>query len=93
MCAVLSLPVSAESVTFSQAWQMVQSDNNGLAASQANVSRYQNLQAGKKSLNLPSVTLSANYTRLDDDVTLDGNQLVESTGNTAPPVLAPILGG
>lgn len=53
MCAVLALPVSAESVTFSQAWQMVQSDNNGLAASQANVSRYQNLQAGKKSLNLP----------------------------------------
>lgn len=93
MCAVLTLPVSAQSVTFSQAWQMVQAENNGLAASQANVTRYQNLQSAKKSLNLPSVTLSANYTRLDDDVTLDGNQIVESTGNTAPPVLAPILGG
>ncbi|GAM57376.1 outer membrane protein [Vibrio ishigakensis] len=37
--------------------------------------------------------MSANYTRLDDDVTLDGNQIVESTGNTAPAALQPLLGG
>lgn len=83
MALVCSLPTSvwAQPVTFSDAWALVQTQNNSLAASQANVDRYQNLQQAKKSLNLPSITLSANYTHLDDDVTLSGKQIADSTSN------------
>ncbi|WP_197485244.1 MULTISPECIES: TolC family protein [unclassified Vibrio] len=88
-----SLNVNAQNVTFSQAWELVQQQNNSLAASQANIDRYQNLQNAKKSLNLPSVTLSANYTRLDDDVTLSGEQLLDSitTPTPLPPISLPFL--
>ncbi|GEM79104.1 TolC family protein [Vibrio superstes] len=89
----LSLPVSAQEVTFTQAWQLVQQQNNSLAAGQANIARYQNLESAKKSLSLPSITLSANYTRLDDDVTLSGEQLADSitTPTALPPVSIPFL--
>ncbi|GEA60042.1 membrane protein [Vibrio comitans NBRC 102076] len=89
----LALPASAQEVTFSQAWDLVQQQNNSLAAGQANVDRYQNLQSSKKSLNLPSVTLNANYTRLDDDVTLSGEQLADSitTPTALPPISIPFL--
>ncbi|MEZ9512019.1 TolC family protein [Vibrio breoganii] len=91
-CSV-ALPIYAQELSFSQAWQVVQKQNNSLAAGQANVDRYQNLQSAKKSLNLPSVTLSANYTRLDDDVTLSGEQLADSITTPAalPPISIPFL--
>ncbi len=91
----LSPTVLAQDVTFSQAWELVQQQNNSLAASRANVERYQQLQTAKKSLNLPSVSLEANYTRLDNDVTLSGQQLAESLNVSPaqiPPAAAPILG-
>ncbi|GEA52140.1 membrane protein [Vibrio inusitatus NBRC 102082] len=89
----LTFPASAQEVSFSQAWDLVQQQNNSLAAGQANVDRYQNLQSSKKSLNLPSVTLNANYTRLDDDVTLSGEQLADSitTPTALPPISIPFL--
>lgn len=68
----------AQDVSFMQAWQIVQQQNNALAASDANVQRYQELENSKKALNLPSVTLSANYVRLDDDITLSGEQIADS---------------
>lgn len=91
----LSSTSYAQDVTFSKAWELLQQQNNSLAASRANVERYQQLQSAKKSLNLPSISLEANYTRLDDDVTLSGEQLLDSiTGLPAVPIdpsLAPIL--
>ncbi|GAD88887.1 hypothetical protein VHA01S_012_00030 [Vibrio halioticoli NBRC 102217] len=92
MCG-FALPAVAQPVTFSQAWALLQQQNNSLAASQANVDRYRNLQSAKQSLNLPSVTLNANYTRLDDDIKLSGQQIADSisTPIALPPISLPIL--
>ncbi|MFT5924511.1 MAG: outer membrane protein TolC [Paraglaciecola sp.] len=65
-------------LSFSDAWTLLQKSNNSLAAQHANVERYKYLQEGKKDLNLPAVTLGANYTRLNDDITLLGSQISES---------------
>lgn len=88
--SVLSAPIS-----FDEAWELLQENNNSLAAQQANLERYQHLQSASSSLNLPSVSLGANYTRLDTDVTVSGEQLVESTGSSinVPPAFAGIVDG
>ena len=67
-----SFPFAAHSaaISFSEAWQLLQNENNSLAAQRANVDRYQHLENATDNLNLPSVTIGANYTRLDTDVTL-----------------------
>ncbi|MDN3682563.1 TolC family protein [Vibrio tapetis subsp. quintayensis] len=80
--SVLALPfaaANAQPLAFEQAWQIVQNDNDSLAASQANVDRYRYLQQSKDGLNLPSIKLSANYTVLDKDVTVNGHQLADAT--------------
>ncbi len=84
----LSAPIS-----FSQAWEVVQQNNYSLSAQRANVERQQHLQNATSNLNLPSVSVGANYTRLDSDVTVSGQQLFDSTGQSIhlPPNLAPIL--
>jgi len=74
--SVFSAPIS-----FDEAWELLQENNNSLAAQQANLERYQHLQSASSSLNLPSVSLGANYTRLDTDVTVSGKQLSESLSN------------
>ncbi len=91
-------PSYAAAISFDEAWQVLQQENNSLAAQRANVNRYQYLQAGTDDLNLPKVTIGANYTHLDSDVTVSGKQLLDSAGNTVPaippalgPALAPIL--
>ncbi|BCL69589.1 membrane protein [Vibrio nigripulchritudo] len=100
--ALLTQPLSAfaQPVNFDQAWQIVQQQSDSLSASQANLERYQHLQASKDSLNLPKVTLSANYTRLDDDVTLSAHQIAESSNvdlsrlaHMLPPSVIQSLGG
>ncbi len=68
----------AEEVSFYQAWQSVLTNNDGLAAERANVDQAQLKQDASGALNLPSVTLSANYTRLDDDVEISPSDLAES---------------
>ncbi|MBW3696918.1 TolC family protein [Vibrio sp. T187] len=85
----------AAPISFNDAWQLLQENNNSLAAQQANLDRYQHLQSATSSLNLPAVTIGANYTRLDTDVTVSGEQLVESTGSsiTVPPAFAGIVDG
>ncbi|WP_122055714.1 TolC family protein [Vibrio sp. Evd11] len=82
-------------LTFSEAWQILQENNNSLAAQQANVERYQHLQNSTSSLNLPSITLGANYTHLDSDVTINGEQFGDSLSgvNTAFAPLLAQLGG
>ncbi|MBD1558865.1 TolC family protein [Vibrio sp. S9_S30] len=106
-CAVLlggliALPFSTQSqpVSFDQAWQIVQQQSDALSASRANLQRYQHLQASKDRLNLPSITLSAHYTRLSDDVTLSAKQVAESSsidlsglGHMLPPSVIQSLAG
>lgn len=94
-CASLASPFAYSApISFDQAWQVLQQENNSLAAQRSNVERYQHLESATSNLNLPSVSIGANYTRLDTDVTVSGKQLFESTGQHLPnlgPVLNPIL--
>ncbi|WP_237467865.1 TolC family protein [Vibrio stylophorae] len=88
----------AADIGFEQAWQLMLQNNHGIAAEQANVQRYAQLAEGTKAMDLPSVTLGANYTRLDQDITLSGQQLLDSTDAALPPpamlppTIAPIVG-
>lgn len=68
----------AQPINFEQAWSIVKAKNNSIAAQRANVDHYQKLEEASQSLNYPAVTLGANYTRLDDDVTISGEQLLGS---------------
>lgn len=85
-----SLPSHAQEMSFSQAWRLLQDKNNSLAAQRANVQRYQQLQEADKSLNFPSITLGANYTRLDNDVTLSGEQIIDSLDKSSAAGLSAI---
>ncbi|UPR56838.1 TolC family protein [Vibrio sp. ED004] len=96
LIGAISSPSYAAPLTFSEAWQILQENNNSLAAQQANVERYQHLQNATGSLNLPSVTLGANYTHLDSDVTINGEQFSDSLSSVNPTVsaiLRPLIGG
>ena len=86
----------AAPLSFPDAWDLLQQNNNSLAAQQANVERYQHLQNATGSLNLPSVTLGANYTRLDSDVTISGEQFSDSLSGVNPIIeaaLRPFISG
>ncbi|CAH7450550.1 Outer membrane protein [Vibrio chagasii] len=99
LLSTMASPSYAAPLTFSEAWQILQENNNSLAAQQANVERYQHLQNATGSLNLPSVTLGASYTHLDSDVTINGEQFadslsgVPSIGLPVPPQIISALGG
>ena len=99
LLGTMTSPGYAAPLTFSEAWQILQENNNSLAAQQANVERYQHLQNSTSSLNLPSITLGANYTHLDSDVTINGEQFadslsgVPSIGLPVPPQIISALGG
>ncbi|MCX2760482.1 TolC family protein [Vibrio sp. Sgm 22] len=96
LLSTFTAPSYAASLTFSEAWQILQENNNSLAAQQANVERYQHLQNSTSSLNLPSITLGANYTHLDSDVTINGEQFSDSLSGLPfpmPPGFAGLLGG
>ena len=88
--STLSFSCLASPISFADAWKMLQENNNSLAAQQANVERYGHLQRATNSLNLPSVSLSANYTHLDSDVTLNGEQFADSLSGV--PALPPLPG-
>lgn len=90
LLGTMTSPSYAAPLTFSEAWQILQENNNSLAAQQANVERYQHLQNATGSLNLPSVTLGANYTHLDSDVTINGEQFGDSLSGVDP-AFAPLL--
>ncbi|WP_026028786.1 TolC family protein, partial [Vibrio anguillarum] len=85
-------PSFAAPISFQQAWDLLQQSNNSLAAGRANVERYQHIENSTDSLNLPAVSIGANYTRLDQDVTLSGKQIFDSTGQSIPSSLEPVLG-
>lgn len=74
-----SWPASAQDTSFQQAWQALLENNDGLAAEQAGVEQAQYQRDASDALNLPSISLSANYTRLDDDVDISPSELADST--------------
>lgn len=69
----------AQELTFYQAWQSLLNNNDGLAAERASVEQAEYKQQAASAMNLPSITLSANYTRLDDDITVSPSELADST--------------
>ncbi|MEZ9288995.1 TolC family protein [Vibrio lentus] len=96
LISTIGAPSYAAPLSFPEAWQILQENNNSLAAQQANVERYQHLQNSTSSLNLPSITLGANYTHLDSDVTINGEQFSDSLSGLPfpiPPGFAGLLGG
>ncbi|MDN3630906.1 TolC family protein [Vibrio lentus] len=98
LIGTIGAPSYAAPLSFPEAWQILQENNNSLAAQQANVERYQHLQNSTSSLNLPSITLGANYTHLDSDVTINGEQFTDSLSGVpnlgaVGGILQPILSG
>lgn len=97
----ISLACQAAPITFQQAWQLLQDNNHSLAAQRANVVSQEHMQSATRSLDWPSVSIGANYTRLDNDVTLSGEQLMSNTtmpalnASTGPilQALMPVLSG
>ncbi|KYN81057.1 hypothetical protein ATY36_17240 [Vibrio cidicii] len=97
----ISLACQAAPITFQQAWQLLQDNNHSLAAQRANVVSQEHMQSATRSLDWPSVSIGANYTRLDTDVTLSGEQLMSNTtmpalnASTGPILQAfmPVLSG
>ncbi len=81
ICLYLFLTANshASDYTFTQAWTVVQSNNDGFAASRANRQKAQHMISSAKSLYMPQISLSGSYTRLDSDVTLSPSQLISST--------------
>jgi len=92
MCSLLSIHTAYSApISFPQAWAILQRNNNSLAAERANVERYEHLTNSKSSLNLPSISVGANFTRLDNDITLSGQQIMDSTGQTISPAVSALL--
>ncbi|EGU39549.1 hypothetical protein VII00023_10479 [Vibrio ichthyoenteri ATCC 700023] len=89
-CVTLAPQAHSAEISFDEAWLLLQKDNNSIAAQRANLERYQYLQDASDSLNLPKVTVGANYTRLDQDVSVSGKQLFDSTGAHLPVLPGPI---
>ncbi|TQO77257.1 TolC family protein [Vibrio cholerae] len=89
ICSMLLMPIAhAAPLSFQEAWDLLQQQNNSLAAQRANVERYTHLKDATQNLNLPSVSVGANFTRLDQDVTLSGKQIVDSAGGIDPNLIA-----
>ncbi|EGR0410783.1 TolC family protein [Vibrio cholerae] len=97
ICSILFMPIAhAAPLSFQEAWDLLQQQNNSLAAQRANVERYAHLKDATQNLNLPSVSVGANFTRLDQDVTLSGKQIFDSTGQALPalpPTFAQLVAG
>ncbi|PKQ53449.1 hypothetical protein CR151_10205 [Vibrio cholerae] len=89
ICSMLLMPIAhAAPLSFQEAWDLLQQQNNSLAAQRANVERYAHLKDATQNLNLPSVSVGANFIRLDQDVTLSGKQILDSSGGIDPSLMA-----
>ncbi|MGR5325643.1 TolC family protein [Vibrio sp. DNB22_17_1] len=89
----ISFACQAAPITFSDAWQLLLENNYSIKAKRANVENYEYQQNATDNLNLPQVSLTASYTHLDNDVTLSGQQIFDSTGQkiSVPPEFLPIV--
>ncbi len=70
--------VGAEEVTFTEAWQMLLQNNEGLAADRIAVERADLMVDANRGLRLPTLDLVGSYTRLDDPVSLGPSDLLSS---------------
>ena len=91
LCYVI--PANAAPISFVQAWDLLQRENNSLAAERANVERYHHLTDATSSLNLPQISIGANYTHLDNDITLSGEKIFGNTKSDISSSLAAVLAG
>ncbi|MFV0447147.1 MAG: TolC family protein [Vibrio sp.] len=83
VCSLLGIQTAYSApISFQQAWELLQQNNNSLAAERANVERYEHVANSKGNLNLPSITVGANYTRLDNNITLSVQQVAESSAQS-----------
>tara|TARA_R110001583_G_scaffold102853_5_gene249528 strand:+ start:27348 stop:28748 length:1401 start_codon:yes stop_codon:yes gene_type:complete len=71
-------PAMAKSFSFEQAWQIVLKKSDALAAEQQNIERSVYLQDAASDLYLPSISLNANYTRLDHAVRVKPSEVIDS---------------
>ena len=85
-------PSAQHLVSFLDAWQVVVSQNDGLAAERANIERRQNMQDAARDLYLPSISATAKYTRLDKPVEIKPSDLIDSMpiGGVVPTL--PLMG-
>jgi len=88
---IISGACRAGDISFDNAWRLLQHKNSSIASQKANVERYRQLEEAKSALNYPSITIGANYTRLDDDVTLSGQQIINSLDSTSTAALSNIV--
>ncbi len=91
LIGMLSFGANSADVSFDEAWELLQKNNNSIAAQRASVERYSHLEDATDSLNLPQISIGATYTRLDDDVTITGSDLTESISGLG--ALSSLLGG
>ncbi|WP_078753828.1 TolC family protein [Enterovibrio nigricans] len=80
--AIFSPLASAQSsntqpMSFSEAWKSVQEKSDAIAAKRANLERADHMRNAASAHHLPSVSLSGNYTRLDQNIELKPSQLME----------------
>lgn len=68
----------ADSLTFSQAWSVLLKNNDGLAAAYANQEKSQHMVEAAEDLYWPEIGISADYTKLDDEVSLSPSDLFDS---------------
>jgi outer membrane protein TolC len=88
---------AVQSINFMDAWKRVLQSNDALAAKAQGVRRAEHLQDATNDLQLPEVTLGANYTRLDEDIRIKPSDLIASMPvddiNQALGITAPVLDG
>lgn len=68
----------ADDLSFSEAWSALQKNNDGLAASLANQERTSNMVEAAEALFLPEIGISADYTKLDDEISIEPSDLFDS---------------
>jgi outer membrane protein TolC len=79
MVFITSFSVFAtQTLSFSEAWQTVLKTNDALAAKQQGIISAQHIHDAMTDLNFPSITLGANYTRLDEDVKVKPSDIIDS---------------
>jgi len=78
LLSLCSFDSFAFSITFEQAWQKVLKNSDALAAQRQNIERAEHLQDASSDLFLPSITLGANYTRLDHAIKIAPSDVIAS---------------
>ena len=68
----------ADDLSFAEAWSVLQKNNDGLAASLANQERTSHMVEAAEALYLPEIGISAEYTKLDDEISMSPSDLFDS---------------